>query len=353
MARGSSVSLIVGVPAGVTAKTRSAAFVRPRQIVALPSPWIVQRRSAGAPSGVGAFVCGRRDRTLDARLDHAGLASHDEDGILEHGQRLRVGRLDVDDHRRPAGVRRRVDPGVDAASGRRQSRLAAAPVEGGGEPAVELRPRRRPPPRRPSSRRRSGARRGRARPCAGRAWRPGSPRPRARVAPDARPTAPASPGRRRWRGCRPARSPDDGLLPASRSSRAMTSRAAGQRSRMSGASAASEADARTGRRRRCAARAERTARRRATRRRGRESRPRAAQTSGGQARSTRSARPAGLRERRQATAARRLRAFGMLRFVVLRHARSRPPSGKTPTLTSTKAEVCRGRSIRRTSAAAG
>ena len=45
LARGSSVSLIVGVPAGVTAKRTSATGLPSRKIVALPSPWIVQRRS--------------------------------------------------------------------------------------------------------------------------------------------------------------------------------------------------------------------------------------------------------------------------------------------------------------------
>ena len=50
---GLSVNLIVGIPVGVTAKAISAALAPPRRIVALPSPWIVQRRSCDGPWGCG------------------------------------------------------------------------------------------------------------------------------------------------------------------------------------------------------------------------------------------------------------------------------------------------------------
>ncbi len=54
---------------------------------------------------------------------------------------MRIGALEVDDQRGLAGVRRRVDPGVDAARCDGGDGLVAAPVESGGEAAVHLRSR--------------------------------------------------------------------------------------------------------------------------------------------------------------------------------------------------------------------
>jgi hypothetical protein len=82
------------------------------------------------------------DETLDAGVDDAGLAADDQRRILEHRQRLGFARLHLDHDWRTAGVRGRIDPGVDPASRRRRDRVGAAPVEGGGEPAVEFRARR-------------------------------------------------------------------------------------------------------------------------------------------------------------------------------------------------------------------
>ena len=155
LARGSSVETIVGTPAGVTARTATAAGWPPRKIVALPGPWIVHRFSVGAFAAEAlagarrlsarrgacrrfALLFRRRDRALDARLDDARIAAHHQNRIFRDVQRLRIGGLEVDDQRRPAGVGRRVDPGVDAARRHGGDGLVAAPVESGGEAAVHL-----------------------------------------------------------------------------------------------------------------------------------------------------------------------------------------------------------------------
>ena len=63
---------------------------------------------------------------------------HHQNRIFRDGQGLRIGRLEIDDQRRLAGVGRRVDPCVDAALRRRGDGPVAAPVESGGEAAVHF-----------------------------------------------------------------------------------------------------------------------------------------------------------------------------------------------------------------------
>ncbi len=142
LARGSSVSLIVGVPAGVTAKSTSAAVLPRRRIVAFPVT--VDRPAPFARPALRrrSLRLDRRDRALDPRLDHGGVAAHDERGILERRQGLGLRGLEVDDKRRASRIGRRINPSVDAAFRGSGGSVAAAPVEGGGEPAVDLGPGR-------------------------------------------------------------------------------------------------------------------------------------------------------------------------------------------------------------------
>ena len=97
-----------------------------------------------APGLFGSFVLLVRgaDRALDPRFDQARVAAHHQDRILGNIERLRRRGLEVDHHRRPAGVGRRVDPGVDAARRRGGDRRVAAPVEGGREAPIGFRPGR-------------------------------------------------------------------------------------------------------------------------------------------------------------------------------------------------------------------
>ena len=156
---------------------------------------------------------------------------------------------------------------------------------------------RRPPPRRRASPRRSEAHKDPARPCPAKAGRHEWRRPRAGVAPDAPPKAPAVPGSP-WSLASVSASEEAGrwLAFASRSSRASTSRVAGRRNRKSGERAAPAPSAnrttppiRMARGANCHAPAHEAARKRITTAR--------AKTSGGQMRSTRSARRAEGRER--------------------------------------------------------
>ena len=62
------------------------------------------------------FSAPTRDASIDSRSDNAWIAAHHQDGIFRDGQRLRIGRLEIDDQRRLAGVGRRVDPRIDAAA---------------------------------------------------------------------------------------------------------------------------------------------------------------------------------------------------------------------------------------------
>src|SRR6202021_913588 len=57
-ARGSSVETIVGLPAGVTARTVTATGWPPRRIVALPDAWIVHRFSVGPAFAAAAALAG-------------------------------------------------------------------------------------------------------------------------------------------------------------------------------------------------------------------------------------------------------------------------------------------------------
>ena len=105
-----------------------------RPSVAMNRPAPLGRRTPGR----FRRVVDRRDRALDLGGDRARLAADDQDRILERGESLRGGGGDVDHDRRTAGVGRRIDPRVDPAPRRREFRITAAPVEGGGEPAVKL-----------------------------------------------------------------------------------------------------------------------------------------------------------------------------------------------------------------------
>ena len=341
----------VGTPAGITEKATSAALAPGARIVARPSPWIVQRRSTGAPAAGLRLVLDRRDRALDLGLDHPRLAAHHEHRILvrRHGLRRarRRRRSPPADGRRKGADRSRRRSGSRPRRARRLRRASRRRRRG----ARKAPGRRRPPRRTPSSPRRTAGRRGRARPCAARAGRRASPRPTARAAPDGPPTAPAPSDRRRWRACRRARWPAGARAPESRSSRAAMSRAAGQRSLRSGASAASEPEPEQGDAGDAQGARGEEPERRARRRRGtgssRRSQPRSA------------ARPARRASARAAACDRAvslpagaasggLVALGLVR---LRHAR--PDRLRKANPHSTKAEVCRGRSCLRNSAAAG
>ena len=116
--------------------SRGGAAAQDRRLAAAvgrPTPF-----GRGAP-GAYAFLFGRTDPAFNARFDEARVAAHDQDRILRYGERLRIRRLEVDDDGRAARVGRRVDPSVDAARRRGGESLVAAPVEGGGEPAVHFR----------------------------------------------------------------------------------------------------------------------------------------------------------------------------------------------------------------------
>ena len=348
MARGSSVSLIVGAPAGVTAKATSAAF-RPaaqdrRLAVAVDRPAPLRRgarrRRAGFPFLDGAIGPSTRVSTTPGSPRTTSV------GILEHRQFLRARRLEVDDHRRTAGVRRRIDPGVDAAPGRGSARRRRASRR--RRRAARRAPvRPRPPRRRRSSPRRSAGRKGRVRPCAARAGRRGGPRPTARAAPDAPPTGPGPSGRGRWRACRRARSPAGGPPPESRSSRAAMSRAPASAVSTSGASAtANPSPNRATPAMRKRARGEEPGAEPGDAEEQDRNRHRADERRPGPL--DRAARGPRLRKRRQA----RRRGAGRLG---LRSSFATLPLGlRKPSKPSrTKAEVCRGRSCLRKSAADG
>ncbi len=89
-----------------------------------------------------ALLLRRADRAFDPGFHEARLAANDKGRILRNGQRLRLRRLEVDDHGRTRCVRRGIDPGVDAAGRRGGDRRIAAPVEGVGEAAVHFGTRR-------------------------------------------------------------------------------------------------------------------------------------------------------------------------------------------------------------------
>ncbi len=150
MPRGGSSSVTVGAPSGVASISYRPSAAPSRRKTTAPSPLIVQRLSAGAPRAaavagggglVGRLGAGdRRDRALDPRLEHVGVGAHHQRRAFRRDDLLRriaVGG-EVEQDRRLVGVGGRVDPGVEP---RRRGRGGAvAPVEGGGDPAVALRP---------------------------------------------------------------------------------------------------------------------------------------------------------------------------------------------------------------------